>query len=246
MLSFVLLSIGLAVVVWAGLYFMQRAGAMTTRTTSMLLAVGALGWLLAKLPKAAIVLPYMNWAGIPLDGGGQSLDEIMLQQPGFLLVGALAAGIFEELFKPVGLLVVRRLPRHLIAGAVIGAGAGLLEAVNFVAAAALTSDFQATIPLERLTAIAFHGALTALLVTGFRRGQALWVIAPIALHVAADWFIPWLQLTGAVGPVGALGVFGALTLISVLLAVGLYREMNGIDATDVGMPGESVSVEVRV
>jgi RsiW-degrading membrane proteinase PrsW (M82 family) len=53
----------------------------------------------------------------------------------FMLVFAAIAGIFEELCKPLGLLIIRKqVSRHNAAalGWMVGAGAGLCESIIFV------------------------------------------------------------------------------------------------------------------
>lgn len=189
-----------------GVIVAGKYAGISRRNLALFLAIGAVGWLLAKVPKGFLILPIFVMKGLPLQMEASQVEELLRTDLSLLLVAALAAGLFEEAFKPVGLLLVRpRLSPATAAttGWLVGVGAGLLEAVNFIGAELyrILALKQVTfgqawhVPVERLLIIFFHGALTSLLVYFvLQRRYFIGLSLPFIIHFAADFVMPYMQL----------------------------------------------------
>jgi len=168
--------------------------------------LGASGWMLAKIPKAAVVLPLFLVKGLPLQMDAGRFEELLRTDASILLAGSLAAAVFEELSKPLGLLLLRRSispSSAALAGWVAGVGAGVLEALTVLAGDAYriavlhhaTFASSVHVPIERCFIVAFHGALTAFLVSYVsRRRYLIGVLVPIGLHALINVVFTYLQV----------------------------------------------------
>ena len=189
-----------------GVFIAGRRARIRRRSLGLFLAIGAIGWILAKIPKAIIILPIFVIKKLPLQMEASQVEELLRTDLSLLLAGALAAGLFEELCKPLGLLLVKSQLSPATAattGWVVGVGAGLLEAVNFIGAELyrvlalkqVTFSQVWHVPLERLLIIFFHGALTSLLVYFvLHRRYFIGLALPFLIHFAADFVLPYLQV----------------------------------------------------
>lgn len=169
--------------------------------------IGALGWIIAKIPKAAVVLPYMLANDLSLQMQENELEALLRTDFMFLLVGAVSAGVFEEACKPLGLLLIRKrltqLSKMAVIGWIVGTGAGALEALNFIVGEAVRislfqqGSFEASlhIPVERFLIIFQHAALTGTLVPlVFKKRYLMVLMVPVLNHTALDVVFPYLQV----------------------------------------------------
>jgi len=133
------------------------------------------------------------------------LEELLRTDITLLLVAAIAAGVFEEICKPIGLLLFKSKLKSAGAsiGWIVGVGAGLLEALNFIggelyrvlALKQATFNQVQSVPLERFLMILFHGALSSILVYSvMRRRYLIGLTIPIIIHFAIDFLMPYVQL----------------------------------------------------
>lgn len=188
----------------------------------IILGIGAVGWYAAQIPKSVIAIAYLNAAGIPLT----TPSEELMKNTGILAVGAVSAGVFEELFKFMGIFALRR--RIQTSGDAIcyglgaGSGAGILEAVllggaarSIVAAQPIevTSDILAG-PAERVSAIFLHAALTAIFAYLFFTKKPFSGFAATAgYHTVVDVVAPWLMASGTLTNIWVLeAVVAAFTI----------------------------------
>ncbi len=212
--------------------FLARRYQMSNVQTVSCLVIGAVGWgLIAKLPKAVVVIPIL--AIKHLSPSDADLSMFLRSDTGYLLVFAATAGIFEELCKPLGLLIMRKQVSHRNAAAmgwIVGAGAGLLESIVFVMQALASPSpgggFDMTVGLERMLTTFFHAGTSAFLVAFVRdRRFVLGLSVPILLHTALDFvgtyaalhqFDKWLGLV----------IIGLFSFIATMLAVLATRRDN--------------------
>lgn len=218
-----LFSVGLPLgVLWLA---MRRHGIPKGRL-GLLLLFGAAGWMLAKIPKALIVLPTFILHGLPLRMSESQFEAALRDNPGVLAVAALSAGVFEELLKP-SLLLLR--PQWVdsrnasLVGWALGIGAGVLEAILILMRSLRAASFASVAsameaPLERLFVVAFHGSLTACLVHSMlRRRRLIGLGVPIAAHAAVDFVFPFLVVHEILHPLAVqLGLYASLCGFAVL------------------------------
>ena len=204
------------------------------KRVAIFMGIGAAGWLIAKIPKGIILLPMLKARGIPLDADPEMISNLLATDIWFTLVAAAAAGLFEELLKPAGVLLLRdksATDRPFLLGWIVGLGAGLIEAINFVIGAGITGfaaggDLAATAvaPYERLAVVAFHGALTSLVVGGWFSRRYVLIVGAIVLHAAVDFFVPLAQLRGILtGTLTIALVMSIIATITVWLALRLAK-----------------------
>lgn len=210
MSRYVLLSILALLLPFAVSVFLAKRHHIADQKLLLFLAIGAAGWLLAKIPKSLVILPLMLAKGLPLQMETSQFEELLRTDLTLLVVAAASAGVFEEACKPLGLLLFKkRLSRHTAAatGWIVGIGAGLLESLNFIGGAAysvLGPDQVAVadvihVPVERMAISFFHGALTAIVVSlAVQRRYLIAFGIPILIHFGADLTIPYAQVHGMI------------------------------------------------
>ena len=219
--------------------FVWHRKALPKTRLAALLGLGGLGWLLAKLPKAAVVLPTFAAYGLPFKMESAQFETALREHFVLLLVAALAAGVFEELCKPAGLLLFRKwINDHdaALLGWALGIGAGALEALLILlgqaGALAGTDSLWAVLepPSERFFIIFFHGSMTAFLVSFiWRRRFFLGLGVSITVHSMADLVFPYLTVNKILGPVAiqlALYIFVAVFSIIVLKNIRRREEIK--------------------
>lgn len=209
-------------------YHSGRRSRLSPNQVAIFMGIGALGWILAKIPKAIVVLPLMKARGIDLTASPAVIERALAEDLWFALIAAAAAGVFEEITKPVGLLFRKDgqvTTSPFLAGWIVGLGAGLIEAVNSILGAAIIGfgpggalASAVAAPWERIGVIAFHGALTSLVVGGYVQRRFLLIGAAILVHAAVDYVVPQAQLRGMLpgtfAVAGVMAVIGALTVFS--------------------------------
>lgn len=236
MLLFIIISL---IVLLVPLWIMRictRQKNITVKQMAIYLAVGAGGWLVAKIPKGLVVIPYMLLNDMSLQMDPAELEQLLSTDLTFLFMGAVVAGVFEELFKPAGLLFFREkitVENAAVIGLVVGIGAGWLEALNviggqFYSITALgKGSFLSSlhVPVERLLIIFFHGSMTALLVALVRnRKFLLGLSVPIVIHFALDYVMTYLQVRDLVEHIWLIqGLTAAWVIVSGLLAYLIIR-----------------------
>jgi len=168
------------------------------------------------------------------------------------VVSAVSAGVFEELFKFIGPWAFRkrvRTPSDAICyGFGAGSGGGILEAIalglgarSLVAAnpVEVTLDILAG-PVERVSAIFLHAALTAFFAYFFFTGRRLRGLAVSAsYHALVNFVVTGLMGTGAVMNIwvleGITAVF-VFALYPVLLRLYTKREAATIASSSSSVP----------
>jgi uncharacterized membrane protein YhfC len=233
---YVLLSILALVLPFGVSIFLAKSRHIAGRNLLLFLAIGAAGWLLAKIPKSLVILPVMLAKGLPLQMETPQFEELLRTDLTFLVVAAASAGVFEETCKPLGLLLFKeRLSRHTAAaiGWIVGIGAGLLESMNFIGGAAysiLGPDQAAVaevihVPVERLAISFFHGALTAIVVSlALQRRYLIAFGIPILIHFGADLIIPYAQVHGMItDPRGIQAVVVTWVALTCLVSYRMTR-----------------------
>jgi uncharacterized membrane protein YhfC len=218
----------------------------------IILAIGSVGWYTAQIPKSVVAIAYLNAAGIQLT----TPREELVKNTGILVMGAISAGVFEELFKFIGIFALRRriqTPRDAICyGLGAGSGAGILEAVLLGVAAhgivaanpvEITLDILAG-PAERVSATFLHAALTAIFAyLFFTKRRVSGFAAAAGYHTLVDFVAPWLMASGAMTNIWALEAVVAVFTIALyppLLAV--YAK---IKATPTAIPTASHTSEAQ-
>ena len=107
MAFFILLSVLSLAVPFVMAFFIARHSAIPIRNVGLFLLVGIGGWMIAKIPKGVLILPIFIMKGLPLQMEANQLEEFLRTDISLLLVTAIAAGIFEEVCKPLGLLLFK-------------------------------------------------------------------------------------------------------------------------------------------
>jgi len=218
----------------------------------IILGIGAVGWYAAQIPKSVVTIAYLNAVGIPLTTPGEEL----MRNTGILIVGAVSAGVFEEIFKFIGIFALRRriqTPRDAICyGLGAGSGAGILEAILLGGAARgmvavepveVTLDILAG-PVERVSAIFLHMALTAIFAYLFFTKRRISGFAVAAgYHTLVDLVAPWLLASGAMTNIWALeAVVAAFTIALYPPLLAVYAK---IKATPTAIPTTSPTSEAQ-
>ena len=218
----------------AAAFLIAKRYALPARATWTLLGMGAAGWLLAKIPKGLIVFSAFIAKGLPLQMDSTTLEHTLKSDFSLLLVAAVSAGVFEEAIKPIALYFSpnsRRVGPGFLLGTIIGLGAGTVESLNFHVGAVLGAAMQQTsigglldVPVERLLAVAFHAALTAMVVHfAFRRRGLTGLAIAASIHTLADLVLPWLQLHGWTDTWSSQLLFAALVVLTIGVAVAIVR-----------------------
>ena len=242
-LSCVSLLLPLAFAVW-----IARRRHLSLSMTWALLGMGAAGWIIAKIPKGVVILAMFKAKGLPLQMDEATLERALARDVVLLLVAAVTAGIFEEAGKPILLYFtpkIRQASAPAVLGALIGIGAGVLEALNFETGALVRVLMYATpiatqtyVPVERVLATIFHATLTAMLVHMSMNGRAAaGLVLAALLHSVADFLIPWLQVNGRATMWQAEGVFLVVVVLALITATLVVRFSPARSLASVGDDG---------
>ena len=193
--------------------------------TWSLLGLGAAAWVVAKIPKGLLLWPFFGGASSEAD-----VARLLAASTALLFLAALAAGLFEEGAKLLGVAVVRgRTDRRywVRAGWLIGLGTGAIEFVNFCLAEFLRHGAAASamVPVERLAIAVLHGSLGALAARFAASGFWIrgWLLAA-ALHAGIDVLIPYVQLHGIVAEGVRLSVF--TVAVAGVISLGAMRDIR--------------------
>lgn len=207
--------------------FLARRYQISFVQTLSCLVIGAVGWgLIAKLAKLAVTVPILRMKHLNL----KDADVLMLMRSdsGFILVFSAIAGIFEELCKPLGLLIMRKQLSHINAAAmgwIVGAGAGLFETAVFVTQALASPSPDITVGLERMLATFLHAGCSAFLVAFVRNHRfVLGLSVPILLHTTLD----------VVALYGALHQFDRWLILAIAALFSLIATILAAIATSQG------------
>ena len=220
--------------------FLARTNRIPKQNLFLFLAIGAGGWIVAKIPKGLVILPFMLARGMPLQMEPAQFEKLLRTDLLFLVVAAVSAGVFEEVCKPLGLLLVKSrisLANAAATGWIVGIGAGLLESLNFLGGTAyrIVGPEQAAIsevlhvPVERLFITFFHGALTAIVVfMVMRRRYWVGLGVPILIHFAIDLAMPYAQVHGIISDTWRVqGVIVVWVVLTCLLSARMTRLNSG-------------------
>ncbi len=201
----------------------------------VILGFGAVGWFIAQLPKQIISLALFSIWGIPLDAAGEEL----LGSLNVVVMGALLAGVFEELLKPIGVFAFRRrisaAKDGVCYGLGAGFGAGMLEALLLGVSAYFTVisaseplmlDMNVLLgPIERVSAIFLHAALTAFFVYFlFQNKPLLGFLMASAYHAFVDFSAVWAYYNTALDPWLVEGLVALLVVILYPFLIKLYNK----------------------
>lgn len=218
----------------AAALLISKRYSLPASATWTLLGMGAAGWLLAKIPKGVVVFSTFLAKGLPLQMDSSTLEHTLKSDFSLLFVSAVSAGVFEEAMKPVALYFaprIRRIGPGFLLGTIIGLGAGTLESLNFHVGAILGAAMEQTpirtllyVPLERLLAVAFHAALTAVVVHFALKRKVLTGLGIAAsIHTLADVLLPWLQLHGWTDTWSTQLLFAAFVALTIGVVVAIVR-----------------------